>query len=225
MATTQDVKRFMEYRKRCPTAQEYYEKRGISPDLIDEFHLGFCPLNKDHWAKGRIIVPVFDCYGRFLDFAGRKIRDEDSGPKWENGTFAFTPIGSTEKGHHLYNLNKAKYHILEKQYAIVTEGYFDVITAWKYGLKNTVATCGTSFTYTHLCLLMRYCELLVFVYDADESGQVASRKIRNEFSGNIGIINIELEEGYDLDEYLKSYGVESFNELLNDRLEVDKLEG
>ena len=72
MATTQDVKRFMEYRKRCPTAQEYYEKRGISSDLIDEFHLGFCPLNKDHWAKGRIIVPVFDCYGRFLDFAGRK---------------------------------------------------------------------------------------------------------------------------------------------------------
>jgi DNA primase len=221
MAKLKEVKEFYRCLQESPEALDFYNKRGITPELIKEFKLGYCPKHKEHWAKGRIAIPIFDSYGRFLDFGTRTIQQSGIEKKWKNGTFSYTTIGSTEKNHHLYNLNKAKKYIIKQKYVIITEGYFDVITAWKNNIKNIVATCGTAFSFTHFCLLARYCELLVFAYDADEGGRKAILKIEDDIKDNLGMINIELPQGYDLDDYLKEYTADDFYRLIKDKLTKD----
>jgi len=218
MATFNDVKCFYNFLLKDKRALQYYKERGITPELIREFKLGYCPSHKDHWASGRIIIPFFDAYGNFLDFGTRKITQPGKSGEWKNGNFYYTSIGRTEKGHHLYNLNKAKAYILNKRYAIITEGYFDVITAWKSGIKNIVATCGTAFTFTHMCLLSRYCDLFIFAYDGDSSGRAAALKAELAFKDYIGIVILELPLGYDLDDYFKNFSVEDFNVLIKEKI-------
>lgn len=214
MPTIDEMEFFHKHAYKSSKALSYYYSRGINKSLISEFKLGYCPYSIDHWAKGRIVIPIFDAYGRFLDFGTRLITEPGQPGKWMNGTFNNTSIGKTEKGHHLFNLNKAKPHILDARFAIITEGYFDVITAWKYGIKNIVATCGTAFTFTHMCLLSRYCDLFVIAYDGDASGVAAAIKAEAVFDSYIGIVRLELPEGYDLDEFLRKHGAEEFYNLM-----------
>lgn len=215
MAILKTAQKFHNFLLNSKYAKKYCDMRKFNEEAIKEFMVGYCPPHENHWASGRITIPIFDVHNRFLDFGTRKITKPGEKNVWMNGTFRYTPIGETHKKHHLYNLNKAKWHILGQKYAIVTEGYFDVITAWRCGIKNIVATCGTSFSYTHLCLLSRYCEYLVFAYDADEAGRSAAMRSSDTVGLNIGFDFLELPDGYDVDDYLKKFDVEQFNNLVN----------
>lgn len=215
MARLKEAKQFHRALLNNDAARNYLYGRDITDLSISEFMLGLCSPHIDHWAKGRIVFPVFDSYNRFLDFGSRKITKPGQKGEWRNGNFAHTTIGETEKGHHLYNFNMAKKYILERQYAIITEGYFDVITSWQNGIKNVVATCGTSFTPTHLCLLMRYCEFLIFAYDADSAGQIASLRAANTVGDSVGIHFLGLPAGYDVDDYIREYGPTEFKSLVD----------
>ena len=74
------------------------------------------------------------------------------------------------KGKNLYGLNKAKEEIRKKGFALIVEGYFDLISLWNAGICNVVATLGTALTREHLELLSRYTVEVVALFDPDEAG-------------------------------------------------------
>ncbi|WP_421021929.1 toprim domain-containing protein, partial [Klebsiella pneumoniae] len=75
-----------------------------------------------------------------------------------------------EKRYYLYGLTHARKAIREKGYAMVFEGYTDVIIAHQSGLENSIATCGTAFTREQMEKLKKITSKLVFWYDGDSSG-------------------------------------------------------
>jgi DNA primase len=219
MARFQDIEKFHNFLLCNRKPKKYLEERGFSLDTITEFQVGYIPPFENHWMSGRIIVPIFDSYGRFLDISGRKLPPVTNGDiKWINGKFNYTSIGDTSKKHHLYNLNKAKKHIVEKKFVVITEGYFDVFASWQAGIKNVVATCGTNFSYTHLCLLLRYCDLFIFAFDADSAGEQAKNNAISMAEGIVAYDFLSLPDGMDIDDFIKKYGDESFLKMVKNKI-------
>lgn len=123
--------------------------------------------------RNRIIVPIHDHYGNILGFGGRKLNDNNKdNPKYINSSDSY--VYSKEKV--LFGLNHAQKAIKEFGFAILTEGYFDVISMHQYGLENTVASCGTALTGLQAKLLRKYTNTVYIMYDGDEAGKKATFK-------------------------------------------------
>ncbi len=182
-------------------ALEYLDRRGVTHDIIEAFHLGWAP----------------EGFRSFLNFARKKGYSEgllrESGLVKEGGEGRgaydafrarlmfpiFDQVGQVvafggriltenpnapkylnspetpiyQKGRFLYAYHLAKNAIKERGYAIITEGYMDAIACHQYGFINTVASLGTAFTDAMARLLRRLCLKVVFLYDGDEAGQKA----------------------------------------------------
>ena len=187
--------RFFQYNLQQPggrAALKYLQqKRGLSTQTIKDFALGFAP---DSWdalkslltSKGykereikaagllsqtrqntydrfrnRVIFPVFDRRGRLVAFGGRAL--DGSQPKYLNSpeTVLFN------KSRILYALHLAREAIRKNKRAVIFEGYMDVITAHQAGIKEAVASLGTSLTVEQARLLRNQAEEVIIVYDAD----------------------------------------------------------
>ena len=112
----------------------------------------------------RICFPLFDRYKNVLSFTKRLLHDEDiNGDKYKNGYN--TPIFN--KSYYLYGIHNIDEDFNEIR---ITEGSMDVILAHKYGVKNVVATLGTSFTEGHIEIIKHYNMIPVFCMDGDEAG-------------------------------------------------------
>ncbi|MCD6594316.1 DNA primase [bacterium] len=126
--------------------------------------------------RGGIIIPIRNSAERLVGFALRSLpdkskTDEDKDrPKYIN-----SPESSIyHKSDVLFGLDKARKHIRKMGYAILVEGYFDVLSLWSAGFENTVASCGTSFTRGHANLLARFTDTVVVFYDGDDAGLKAT---------------------------------------------------
>lgn len=119
--------------------------------------------------RGRIIFPFKGTDGKILGFNGRTIFDEQ--PKYINT--ASTKVFN--KSAFLYGLDLARVDI-KKQGAVMVEGQLDVLTAYKHGVRNIVASSGTALTLQQLGQLGRYTKQLVFCYDSDLAGIKASMR-------------------------------------------------
>ena len=257
---------YMDYLKTQDKALKYLESRKIRPETINEFLLGFAPkgyddlynyLTKDKGFKdeileqagliskksdgkgyidkfrNRIIIPILDDKGNVVAFGGR-IFEEENGPKYLNSQE--TQIYNKSKT--LYGLYQAKEAIKEKDYAVIMEGYFDVITAQDNGIKNAVASCGTSLTLQHVRLLGKYTEnkRIYLAFDADLAGQNAIKRgadlVKEEFSAlgdvkqfDTSFANLNIKDDYaceirvvstfsgkDPDEFIKENGADAYIE-------------
>ena len=221
---------------------EYLKKRGLSDKIIKKFGLGYS-LNS--WnslmnyllAKGydktdlvkcglvthktetnkyfdrfrnRVIFPVFDYQGRVIGFGGRVL--DDSKPKYLNSpeTLVF------QKGTNLYGLNFALKHNMSERYFVIVEGYMDLISLHQYGITNVVASLGTALTINQARLLKRYADKVIISYDADMAGQMATLRgleILRTAGFDVRVLNIP--QGKDPDEYVRSNGKEAFLKLIN----------
>jgi len=112
----------------------------------------------------RIMFPIHDLQGRCIAFGGRIVGTGE--PKYLNS--AETPTFS--KGRNLYALDRAKASIVTAQFAVVVEGYTDVIALHEAGITNAVATLGTALTREHVKLLGRFARRIVYLFDGDEAG-------------------------------------------------------
>ena len=121
---------------------------------------------------GRIIFPIFSPNGRVVAFAGRKLREDDSGGKYINSPESIIYI----KGRILYGLSHAKDDIRKLDKAIIVEGYMDLISLYQAGVKNVVAVSGTALTDDQAQLLSRYTKNVVLLFDADAAGIKASMR-------------------------------------------------
>lgn len=191
----------------------YLRKKGINDTLLEE--AGLISVNKEKGRKydrfrNRVMFPVFDYQGRVIGFGGRVL--DDSKPKYLNSpeTLVF------QKGTNLYGLNFALKHNMSERYFVIVEGYMDLISLHQYGITNVVASLGTALTINQARLLKRYADKVIISYDADMAGQMATLRgleILRTAGFDVRVLNIP--QGKDPDEYVRSNGKEAFLKLIN----------
>ena len=191
----------------------YLRKKGINDVLLEE--AGLISVNKEKGRKydrfrNRVMFPVFDYQGRVIGFGGRVL--DDSKPKYLNSpeTLVF------QKGTNLYGLNFALKHNMSERYFVIVEGYMDLISLHQYGITNVVASLGTALTINQARLLKRYADKVIISYDADMAGQMATLRgleILRTAGFDVRVLNIP--QGKDPDEYVRSNGKEAFLKLIN----------
>lgn len=197
---------YMKQLKASPRAVAYLKGRGLSGDIAKTFGLGYAPegwrslasvfpnyadpllvesgmviehadeIGADGQTKrydrfrDRIMFPIRNVKGEFIGFGGRVL---DKGePKYLNSPE--TPVFS--KGRELYGLFEGRTAIRVAGYALVTEGYMDVVALAQLGFANAVATLGTACTPEHMQKLFRFTDSVVFSFDGDNAGRRAARK-------------------------------------------------
>lgn len=191
----------------------YLRKKGINDVLLEE--AGLISVNKEKGRKydrfrNRVMFPVFDYQGKVIGFGGRVL--DDSKPKYLNSpeTLVF------QKGTNLYGLNFALKHNMSERYFVIVEGYMDLISLHQYGITNVVASLGTALTINQARLLKRYADKVIISYDADMAGQMATLRgleILRTSGFDVRVLNIP--QGKDPDEYVRSNGKEAFLKLIN----------
>ncbi len=226
------------------SARDYLEKRNISSQVIEEFKLGYAPEGWDGLVKfltkhkiplhlaektglvvkkqsgdgyydrfrDRIIFPISNVDGKVIGFGGRIIKDGDE-PKYIN-----SPESEIyHKRRNFYGLDRSKEHIRKNKRAILVEGYTDFLSLYSAGIKNVVATLGTSLTRDHVVTLRRYTDRIVVVFDGDESGIKAAVRSLDIFLEEGLLPNVVLlPEGNDPDSFLAKGGKEEFYKLIDE---------
>ena len=218
-------------------AFEYIKKRGIKPDTLKKFALGF---SKNSWddllkaltAKGfgeselvelglvvrgerglhdrfrnRLMFPIIDVRGNVIGFGGRVM--DDSMPKYLNSSDSL----AFNKSRNLYGLNIAKNSASGRM--ILAEGYMDVIALHQAGFDSAVASLGTSLTPDQARILGRYSKEICISYDADEAGKNAARRavdVMKPFGYSVKVLRIP--DGKDPDEFIKRHGARAYEALL-----------
>lgn len=165
--------------------------------------------------RNRIIIPIHDTQGRVIGFGGRALGDEQ--PKYLNSpeTELF------DKGKTLFGLDKAKTAISKEDKAIVVEGYFDAIALHAAGITNAVASLGTALSLDQVRQLLRYTDSkqIILNFDADKAGTQAAERAIGEieklaYQGEVQLRVLNIPDGKDADEFLKTYSPEQYRELL-----------
>ena len=221
------------------TARAYWRGRGLSDSTIRRFGLGYSPndfgaLRRHLRARGyteeemlasglqkrsekgnvydvfrgRVMTPIFDLRGNVIAFGGRVLGDEK--PKYINSPETLV----YKKSKAMFALNIAK-KSASRRY-ILCEGYMDVISLHQAGFDTAVAACGTALTPDQVRLLGEYADEVVLCYDSDEAGQKATARSLGLFAESpvkVSVLNIPGAK--DPDEFIKKYGRERFEALLN----------
>jgi DNA primase len=213
------------------------EKREISAEIIKKFRIGFAPeswdavmsLLKEKGAdektieasglvsineekkrvydrfRGRIMFPVLNVDGNPVAFGARILAQGE--PKYLNSPE--TP--AYVKGEHLYGLYQSKEEIRKKKYAILVEGYLDLIALYQFGVTNCVASLGTAFTEQQSKLLGRFARKVVVNYDGDKAGVKAARRaIETLLAEDFEIKVLVLPDGQDPDDYIRASGFAAY---------------
>ncbi len=160
--------------------------------------------------RDRIIFPIRNLKGQVIGFGGRII---DKGePKYLNSPE--TPL--FKKGMTLYGLFEARKFIREMSYALVCEGYMDVVALAQLGFPNAVATLGTACTETHVQLLLKHTDKVVFSFDGDAAGVRAAKRA---FEACIPLLSDEKEirflflpKEHDPDSFVRENGAKAFQD-------------
>ncbi|OIO32823.1 MAG: DNA primase [Candidatus Omnitrophica bacterium CG1_02_40_15] len=190
---------------------DYLLARGVKQDIILKAGLVIKGKDSSYYDifRDRVIFPIFDARDKVIGF-GARVMDETL-PKYINSP----ETAVYKKGQHLYGLNFAKAHIKERNFAIITEGYLDVITCHQYGVNNTIASLGTALTTEQIRLLKRYTHNIVMLYDADQAGEMASLRGLDLFlEEDMNVKIATLEKGHDPDSFLRKFGKEKFDEII-----------
>ncbi|MCK9363877.1 MAG: DNA primase [Syntrophales bacterium] len=193
---------------------DFLERKGIPATLAEQAGLAIIRSGEGKGGyydrfRGRIIIPIVDSEGRVVAFGGRVM---DAGePKYLNSPES--PVYT--KGNNLFGLFDAREAIRNKGFAVLVEGYFDLISLWASGIKNVVATLGTALTRSQVDLLGRYTKRVAAVFDPDEAGRKAlARSMELFLAGNIQAMAVILPEGYDPDSFVRAKGRGKMEEML-----------
>jgi DNA primase len=162
------------------------------------------------WFRHRVMFPIRNVAGEVIGFGGRVL--DDSKPKYINSPE--TPLFS--KGRELYGLFEARQALREAGYALVVEGYMDVVALAQHGWANAVATLGTACTADHVTKLFRFTDAVVFAFDGDAAGRrAAARALEAALPHATDLRSVKflfLPPEHDPDSYVRELGAEAFRE-------------
>ena len=221
----------------------FRQQRGMTDATIEKFGLGFCPakgdrMSKDALAAGykeefllstglslkserdgslfdrfhdRVMFPVHNISGRIVAFGGRTLRTDKKVAKYQN-----SPESEIySKKRELYGLYFAKKAIQQQDFAIMVEGYTDVISMHQAGVENVVASSGTSLTTEQIRLLNRFTKNITVIYDGDSAGIHASlRGIDMILKEGMNVRVVLLPEPEDPDSFARSHTAAELQEYI-----------
>lgn len=245
---------FRQQLRSAPAAVAYLKGRGLTGEVAAKFGLGYSPDEWDSLRKvfpdyevpalveaglvidksdddgahrkrydrfrDRIMFPIRNTKGQVIGFGGRVM---DGGePKYLNSPE--TPL--FQKGSELYGLFEARQAIREAGYALVTEGYMDVVALSQLGFPQAVATLGTACTPIHVQKLLRQTDCVIFSFDGDSAGRRAARRALDacliHASDNKVIKFLFLPTEHDPDSYVREMGADAFEQQIKDAMPLSQ---
>ena len=227
-------------------AVAYLKKRGLTGEVARDFGLGYAPAGWRSLAsafpsyddpllvdaglvivqggadeseaeqkrydrfRDRIMFPIRSVKGEVIGFGGRVL---DSGePKYLNSPETAVFI----KGRELYGLYEARTPMRARGYALVVEGYMDVVALAQAGVGNAVATLGTACTPDHVQKLLRFTDHVVFSFDGDAAGRRAAGRALEAALPHVSDLRsfrfLFLPSEHDPDSFVRTHGAASFEE-------------
>lgn len=218
----------------------FYDKRGVTYEAAKAFNLGYALDNGSAFVNsakqaglrmdvlqnlgligksergffygrysGRVIFPIQNSAGKVVGFGGRDM-------KGHTAKYINSPESEIyKKSFQLYGLFQAKSAIAKEDECFLVEGYFDVIGMWQAGLKNVVASSGTSLTDGQIGLIKRFTKNVTLIYDGDAPGIKAALRgvdllLRNEMDVNV----LVLPDGDDPDSFARKHDPEEIREYI-----------
>lgn len=218
-------------------ARDYLKDRGITEETQKTFRLGYAPdswdalsiylrskgATQDHIDRsgllakneeknrsydrfrGRLMFPILDVQGRPIAFGGRTLKNDDA--KYVNSP----ETASYVKGRNLFGLNLTRDEIRRQGFAILVEGFLDLIVPYQFGVRNVVASLGTALTDAQAKLLSRFARKVVVNYDGDRAGvQAAKKSIEILLAEDIEVKVLVLPDNADPDEFIRKFGVTEY---------------
>jgi len=223
--------------------QSYFKERGFSKEIIEQFRLGYSIQNNEQndllraltlkgfsieYAlksgvikqkedrlydayRGRVIFPIQNMTGRVLGFGARILVKNDKAPKYINSPENEIYI----KSKVLYGLYQSRTHIAKLDECFLVEGYTDVVSLHQGGVKNVVASSGTSLTEDQLRLIKQLTRNLTILYDGDAAGvKAALRGLDMALAAGFNVKLVLFPDKEDPDSYIQKYGAVVFNDYI-----------
>ena len=219
----------------------YFKKRGYHLQTIENFSLGYSPEKsnalaekaisekynldallesgiikkneKGHYDffRGRVIFPIQNLTGRVIGFGARTLKSDKNIAKYFN-----SPESKIyNKSQVLYGLYQSKNEIIKNDLCYLVEGYTDVISLHHNGVKNVVASSGTSLTEGQIRLIKRFTNNIVILYDGDAAGINASfRGVDMILKEGLQVKIILFPDGEDPDSYAFKLGQNELQDFL-----------
>jgi DNA primase len=231
-------------------AYQYIDKRGINPEICNLFQIGFANdsyselvniLHKKNFSdqdlletgifsqkngkifskmKNRIMFPIFDQAHQVIAFGGRCL--DNSLPKYLNS--AETTL--FKKSQTLYNFSLAKKHIYQQQFAILSEGYIDVISLYQHGFCNAVSALGTAVSSDHLQQLFAITNKIIVCLDGDNAGKRAANRLVDIalplITTKKAVYFVFLPNNLDPDDFLKQNKATGLQDLINNAIPLSQ---
>lgn len=244
---------YQKHLKASPRAVSYFKGRGLSGTVAKQFGLGYAPegwrslasvfpsyddpllvesglviLHEDEGQdakrydrfRDRVMFPIRNIKGECIGFGGRVLGDDK--PKYLNSPE--TPVFS--KGRELYGLFEARAALREQGFALVTEGYMDVVALAQLGFPNAVATLGTACTPDHIHKLFRFTDAVVFSFDGDSAGRRAARKALDAalpLATDVRSVKfLFLPPEHDPDSFIREHGKEAFARYVSEAVPLSR---
>ncbi|TAA74855.1 MAG: DNA primase [Candidatus Electronema aureum] len=234
---------FHEYLLKAPQAEaarQYLRQRGVPPDFVEQYQLGYAPAqwdfitsqlivkfpaelveqsglivrkDKNRWYdrfRDRVMFPILDLSGKTAAFGGRILGEGQ--PKYMNSPESLI----FEKSRILFGLHQHREAIRKSRRAIVVEGNFDLLLLAVHGISNAVAPLGTALTKEHVRTLRSYCSEVVLLFDGDSAGLKAARRsipffLNEQLEAKVAL----LPQGHDPDSLVREKGAAGIQELVN----------
>ena len=219
----------------------YYRNRGISDATIEQWSLGWAPSGKNTFVEAaraagykdeyllaaglaiqteegtlidkfreRVMFPIHSVSGRVIAFSGRTLKAENQA-KYVNSPETEIYI----KSKNLLGIYFAKSEIAKKDRCILVEGNVDVVMMHQMGIRNVVASCGTSLTEEQIRLIKRFTENITIMYDGDSAGlHAAVRAITLILKEGMNPRVVFLPDGDDPDSYSRKHTLEEIQEFI-----------
>lgn len=223
----------------------YFRSRQFSDETISNFRLGYSLPDSDAATKaaikagftedilvssgisgrnekgnlydrfrGRVMFPIQNLSGKIVAFGGRILEKRENTGKYVN-----TPENVVyHKSNELYGIFQAKSEINRKNQCILVEGYADVISMHQSGVRNVVASCGTSLTTEQVKAIRRFTNNIMIIYDGDNAGvKAANRAIEMVASAGMNIRLVFLPNGSDPDDFAKEHNADEVETYLKEQ--------
>lgn len=222
-------------------ALAYFHSRGIEDETIRKFSLGWAPsghtalldeatrsgykteylLDAGLVAKRddgtlvdkfreRVMFPIHSVSGRVVAFSGRTLRS-DNPAKYVNSPETEIYI----KSRNLLGIYFAKSEISRLDKCILVEGNIDMVMMHQLGIRNVVASCGTSLTVEQVRLIHKFTDNITIMYDGDSAGiHAAIRGLSLVLEEGMNVRIVLLPDGEDPDSFSRKHSLEEVEEYI-----------
>lgn len=222
---------------------QYFKSRGLEDETIRKYGLGWAPVNRRTFSEtaraagykeeflietglcikyddgrlvdrffDRVIFPIHSASGRVIAFGGRTLRTDKTVAKYVNSPETEIYV----KSKSLYGIWFAKNEMSRQDKCILVEGYLDVLSMHQLGVKNVVASSGTSLTVDQIRLIRKFTTNVTIIYDGDSAGiKAALRGIGLVLKEGLNVKVVLLPEGQDPDDFARRHTLEEVQDYIS----------